>query len=242
MEPIYNLLISNFKLFVAIACRIGGLFFVAPFFGHRNIPLFVRAGLVFFVSLILLPLGIPKEFILPDQFVSYLILLAQEALMGGSLLGLQLNLGQGGSEEGESEDASPVTRLQVFLGLLIFLALNGHQLIISAIFQSFELVPVGKLSLTPVALNGIAGLSGSVFLIALKISAPVIITLFIVDILTGVLGRTIPQSNLYQSFMTLRLGAGLLILALSFPVFGTIMDKLLLETDSKLIEVLKNLK
>jgi flagellar biosynthetic protein FliR len=128
------------------------------------------------------------------------------------------------------------------LGLLVFLALNGHHLIISAVFQSFELIPIGRLSLTPAALNGIAGLSGSVFLIALKISAPVIITLFIVDILTGVMGRTIPNSNLYQSFMPLRLGAGLLILALSFPVFGTIMDKLILETDSKLIEVLKNLK
>ncbi len=157
-------------------------------------------------------------------------------------MSLQLNLGQGGSEEGESGDTSPVTRSQIFLGLLIFLALNGHQLIISAIFQSFELIPIGKLSLMPAALNEIAGLSGSVFLIALKISAPVIVTLFIVDILTGVMGRTIPQSNPYLSFIPLRLGAGLLILALSFPVFGTIMDKLILETDSKLIEVLKNLK
>jgi flagellar biosynthetic protein FliR len=158
--------------------------------------------------------------------------------MGGNLLGLQLNLDTDNQEEG----TSPIARFQVFLGLLIFLSLNGHHLLISSIFQSFELIPIGELKLSSLGLEHIWQFSGSVFLIALKISAPVIITLFILDLLLGILSRTTPQSNLYSNFMPLRLGTGLLILALSFPVFKTIIEKLLLNTNSEVTEVLKNLK
>jgi len=255
LEQTYSLIISNFKLFLAIVFRVGGLIFTAPFFGHKSIHFLLRIGLVFLISLIILPVFSVNVTNLPDQLPSFSLVLVREAVigaligvlfyllfwgieMGGSLLGLQLNLETDNQEEG----SSPISRLQVFLGLLIFLGLNGHHLLLSAIFQSFELIPVRELRLSTLALEQIWQFSGSVFLIALKISAPVIITLFILDLLLGILSRTTPQSNLYSNFMPLRLGTGLLVLALSFPVFRTIIEKLLLNTNSEVTEVLKNLK
>jgi len=255
IEQTYNLIISNFKLFLAIVFRVGGLVFTAPFFGHRSIHFLLKIGLVFLISLIILPITSANVTNLPDQLPSFSLVLVREAVigsligvlfyllfwgieMGGNLLGLQLNLDADNQEEG----TSPIARFQVFLGLLIFLGLNGHHLLISAIFQSFELIPVGELKLASLALEHVWRFSGSVFLIALKISAPVIITLFILDLLLGILSRTTPQSNLYSNFMPLRLGTGLLILALSFPVFKTIIEKLLLNTNSEVTEVFKNLK
>jgi len=255
IEQTYNLIISNFKLFLAIVFRVGGLVFTAPFFGHRSIHFLLKIGLVFLISLIILPITSANVTNLPDQLPSFSLVLVREAVigsligvlfyllfwgieMGGNLLGLQLNLDADNQEEG----TSPIARFQVFLGLLIFLGLNGHHLLISSIFQSFELIPVGELKLSSLALEQVWQFSGSVFLIALKISAPVIITLFILDLLLGILSRTTPQSNLYSNFMPLRLGTGLLILALSFPVFKTIIEKLLLNTNSEVTEVFKNLK
>ncbi len=255
IEQIYNLLTSNFKLFLAIAFRIGGLFFTAPFFGHRSIHFLLKLGLVFSVSLILLPITGATIPALPSEFPSYLLLLVTQALigalvgclfyllfwgieMGGSLLGLQLNLESGDEEEG----MSPISRLQVFLGLLIFVSLNGHHLLISSVFQSFELVPIGELNLSAIAFDKIIHFSSVIFIIALKIAAPVIVTLFILDLLIGIIGRTIPQTGFYSNFAPLRLGAGLLILALSFPVFGTIMEKLLLNSNVRITEILRSLK
>lgn len=255
IEQIYNLLTSNFKVFLAIAFRVGGLFFTAPFFGHRAIHFLPRTGLALLISLILLPITSATPVNLPAQLPSYLLLLVTQALIGaligvlfyllfwgieigGSLLGLQLNLESGDPEEG----MSPVSRLQVFLGLLIFLGLNGHHLLISSVFQSFELIPIGELKVSSFALERIIQLSGAVFVIALRIAAPVIVTLFIVDLLLGILGRTTPHSDLYSNFMPARLGAGLVILALSFPVFGAIMEKLLLNTNLKITEVLRSFK
>jgi flagellar biosynthetic protein FliR len=255
VEQTYNLIISNFKLFLAIVFRVGGLVFTAPFFGHRSIHFLLKIGLVFLISLIILPVFSINIINLPNQLPSFILVLVREAVigaligilfyllfwgieMGGNLLGLQLNLDADNQEEG----SSPIARLQVFLGLLIFLGLNGHHLLISAIFQSFELIPVGELKLASLALEHVWQFSGSVFLIALKISAPVIVTLFILDLLLGILSRTTPQSNLYSNFIPLRLGAGLLILALSFPVFKTIIEKLLLNTNSQVTQVLKSLK
>lgn len=254
-EQTYNLIISNFKLFLAIVFRVGGLVFTAPFFGHRSVHFLLKVGLVFLISLIILPLSSVNVPTLPNQLPSLILILVREAAigalvgilfyllfwgieMGGSLLGLQLNLEAGNEEEG----SSPISKFQVFLGLLIFLGLNGHHLLISAIFQSFELIPVGEMKLSALALGHIWQFAGSVFLIALKIAAPVIVTLFILDLLLEILSRTTPQSNLYSNLMPLRLGTGLLILALSFPVFRTIIEKLLLNTNSKAIEVLKALK
>ncbi|HVP37373.1 MAG TPA: flagellar biosynthetic protein FliR, partial [Terriglobales bacterium] len=190
-----------------------------------------------------------------DQFTAFSLILIREAIigaligvlfylffwgieMGGNLMGLQLNLDSDSQEEG----SSPIARFQVFLGLLIFLGLNGHHLLISSIFQCFELVPVGELKLSSLALKHLWQFSGSVFLIAFKVSVPVIVTLFILDLLLGIISRTTPQSNLYSNFIPLRLGAGLLILALSFPVFKTIIEKLLLNTNSEVAQVLKTLK
>jgi flagellar biosynthetic protein FliR len=255
VEQTYNLIISNFKLFLAIVFRVGGLVFTAPFFGHRSIHFLLKIGLVFLISLIILPVFSINIINLPNQLPSFILVLVREAVigaligilfyllfwgieMGGNLLGLQLNLDADNQEEG----SSPIARLQVFLGLLIFLGLNGHHLLISAIFQSFELIPVGELKSASLALEHVWQFSGSVFLIALKISAPVIVTLFILDLLLGILSRTTPQSNLYSNFIPLRLGAGLLILALSFPVFKTIIEKLLLNTNSQVTQVLKSLK
>lgn len=255
LEQTYNLIISNFKLFLAIVFRVGGLVFTAPFLGHRSIHFLLKIGLIFLLSLIILPVFSVNVNNLPDQFGYFLLILVREVAigaligvlfyllfwgieMGGSLMGLQLNLETDNQEEG----TSPIARFQVFLGLLIFLGLNGHHLLISAIFQSFELIPVGELKLASLALEQVWQFSSSVFIIALKISAPVIITLFILDLLLGILSRTAPQSNLYSNFMPLRLGTGLLILALSFPVFRTIIEKLLLNTNSEVAQVLKSLK
>ena len=103
---------------------------------------------------------------------------------------------------------------------LIFLAMNGHLLAISALAESFVLLPV---STTPFAANGIAALLASaamIFSSGLLLALPMIAALMIANIALGVLSRVAPTLNLLAIGFPITIVAGFSVLALSLPLMG----------------------
>jgi len=67
-----------------------------------------------------------------------------------------------------------------------------------------------------------AALALGMFVLALKVAAPVMTALFVVTFAMGILGRTIPQLNLLLNNVTVTFGVGLLVLGLSLPLLGAL--------------------
>jgi len=112
-----------------------------------------------------------------------------------------------------------------FLGLLAFLlffAIDGHHLMLEALAESFALLPPMTAQLNGAVANALVTLALGMFVLALKVAAPVMTALFVVTFAMGILGRTIPQLNLLLNNVTVTFGVGLLVLGLSLPLLGAL--------------------
>lgn len=116
-------------------------------------------------------------------------------------------------------NSSLIEQFQGTLAILIFFAVQGHHLIVSAVFQSFELVSISQMTLKFGGLGEFARWCQILFEIALKVSAPVVSSLFLVNLGMGILGRAVPQINVFVTSFQVTIAVGFLILFVSMPLY-----------------------
>jgi flagellar biosynthetic protein FliR len=127
----------------------------------------------------------------------------------------------------------PATRayaplLGTFLNLLavvIFFAIDGHHLLIRGLAHSFELVPLG-VPLTEFNIAAVITHFGSMFVYAAAIAAPVVVSLFLLDVALGVVARTMPQVNVFIVSIPLKIFIGLAVFALSLQFMTPLMKNM----------------
>ncbi|HWR43152.1 flagellar biosynthetic protein FliR [Sporomusa sp.] len=234
---LFTLLQNQLGFFLLIFARISGIFSSAPIFGARNVPLTVKAGLSLIISYILLPLLIRPDFISPDALLPYVVLVIGEFLLGlilgfacsfifygiqmaGSLLDTQIGFGIVNVLDPQFGQQVPlVGNFKYILALLVFLASNGHHLFLSAVFHSFKLIPVTLGVFRPDMANIAVDMVTGIFIIALKISLPVLVSLLLTDVALGILARTMPQMNIFVVGVPGKIIVGIFVLSLALPFY-----------------------
>lgn len=108
------------------------------------------------------------------------------------------------------------------LAIVIFLIIGGHRIFIRAIAQSFEAVPVLQFpditpGLQPV-LTFILRLSADTLIIALQLGAPVLVAIFIADIILGLTNRVAPMVNVFELGFNIKGFLGVLMVYLALPM------------------------
>lgn len=229
-------------LFFPLA-RIFALLASSPLFNSAAMPRRIRlvAGLV--ITIALVPTLPPMPAIPPGSWTG-LAVLAQQIMIGlllgftlrlafaaidlaGELIGMQMSLSFATFYDPQNAGQTPV--LAEFLGLittLIFLAMNGHLLVLSVLSESFRLLPI---SATPFAAGGFASFmawSSTLFSAGLLLALPLIAALLIANLAMGVLARVAPQLNIFAVGFPVTLIAGFIVLMFSIPYFGGAMEKL----------------
>ncbi|WP_425060871.1 flagellar biosynthetic protein FliR [Sporomusa carbonis] len=214
-----------------------GLFSSAPVFGARNIPVMVKAGLSLILSYILLPLLVRPNIIVPDALLPYVALVAGEFLIGlilgfacsfvfygiqmaGSLLDTQIGFGIVNVMDPQFGQQVPlVGNFKYILALVVFLATNSHHIFLSAVFYSFKLVPVTKGVFSPNMSNIVVDMVAGIFIVAFKISLPVLVSLVLTDVALGILARTMPQMNIFVVGVPGKIIVGIFVLSLALPFY-----------------------
>ena len=223
--------------------RIMGLLASAPLFSNPAQPARIRllTGLV--ITIALVPVLPPMPPLPAGSWLGFAVL-AQQVIIGtllgftlriafaaidvaGELIGMQMSLSFAVFYDPQNAGQTPV--LSEFLGLittLIFLAMNGHLLVLSVLAESFRLLPV---SVTPVSAGGFASFlawSSTLFSAGLLLALPLIAALLIANLAMGVLARVAPQLNIFAVGFPVTLMAGFVVLMFSIPYFGAAMEKL----------------
>jgi len=223
--------------------RIGGLLAAAPFFSQRFIPVQVKVMLAAILAFSLaglaggaLPPGVthPVGFVVAvaieaatgamlgfaAQFVFYAVQFA------GEIVGFQMSLSLAQIYNPVSgEPSNPIGQLLTLLFLLLFLLLDGPQQIIVALVSSFNVVPLAGADLAaggPLLLQW----TGAFFTTALRLAAPFMVTLFLVDVALGVFARMVPQADLFSLSLPLKLLVGLSLFGLFLQQFGPVAPDL----------------
>jgi len=242
---------QEFEKLLLVMLRVGGIMTVAPVFGHRNVPKTVKIGFIFIISIIILPtITLPTD--IPPELWALSGMLIKEAAAGlaigfislllfiavqfaGELIGLQMGFGIVNVMDPSSQTQVPlIGQFQFLLAMLIFLSLNGHHLILSAIVGSFQIIPLGQITFTNMSAELMVRASVDTIALAIKLGAPCIVTLFLLDVALGIVARTVPQMNIFIVGFPLKISVGLFMLAASMPIFGYVFGKLLQGLDSNL--------
>ncbi len=220
-------IVGQFQLGLLIVMRLFGMIVVAPFFSSVLIPMRIKAVLAVGITIVIFPiLSKQMNVEIPDNLIDYVILVANEVIIGVSLglviaviFGLFQLAGQFFSIQmgfGISEVFDPLSQIHVplvgqfltLLGTMIFLHLQGHVLLIEGVYESFYKIPVLDLVKSSKPLSQLLiTVFSDMFTVALKISLPIIGTLFIVTLGMGLLAKFAPQMN---------------ILMLGFPIYITV--------------------
>jgi flagellar biosynthesis protein FliR len=213
--------------------RILAMLATAPVFDNRTVQRRTRVGLAALIAILMMPLLPAPPVLSSAQAIPVLI---QQILIGvamgfsmrlvfaafemaGDLLGLQMGLAFAQFLDPARGTQTPL--IGSFLGvlaMLTFLVIDGHLLVIAAVVQSFELIPISA-NLSVVNSQSIA-LAGSImFMLALQISLPVMAAVLISNIVLGILARAAPQLNVMSIGFSITIGVGLWILWVSLPYF-----------------------
>ena len=137
--------------------------------------------------------------------------------VAGTMAGQAMGLGFATSiDPTHGESILPTTYLLGALSTLIFLAFNGHHVVIAALAESFARVPVGEALPAAVRYSALT-LGGDLVARGLQIAAPVVATMFIVQLGTSFVSRTAQRVHLFAFSFSVAVAAGLLVLWVSAP-------------------------
>ncbi len=236
-----------------ISFRAAGLFISAPILNSSAVPFMVKAGVALTLGIMLVP-TVSQALPAPVDSIWLLAILAiKEILVGfiigfffstlfygirmaGGIIGYQSGLMMAeimDPESGSSETV--VSEFWWILGALIFLTINGHHAIFSAFADSFKVLSIGGLTLTGPAGEAIIKFTAYSFVIAIKVAAPVLITLFLVTTALGVIARTVPQMNIFVIGIPLKIAVAFAIMAVSLPLFRIIVDQSVYYLDGQVL-------
>jgi flagellar biosynthetic protein FliR len=231
------------QLFLFIFLRVGAIFMFLPIFNSRAIPVLFKIGFAMAVAFVLHPLlsgqARPLFATVPELalaaacelMIGILIGLAVQTLFAGFQMAGQMAGYQMGMAIANVMD--PATSAQVpllatfynLVAILIFLCINAHIFFLRAMVESFQLIPLFGFGFDQAVMEHIIALGGNMFVIALKIGAPVIVALLITSAALGLVARTIPQMNIFIVAMPLKIAIGLIFLGMSLPYMGDFLTR-----------------
>lgn len=241
-----DLLFDLWDIFLLIFIRVTGLFVVSPIFGRKNVPVYYKVGFSFLLAIII-SFSIPmpdlgaytslfafillaaKEFVigLTLGFISYLI--TTSIYLAGQMIDMHIGFGMVNVFDPVSNIQIPVTANFYFiLAMLMFLAIDGHHLLIYTLSDSFTLFPIGsKVLIEQSLLDFVINIFMSVFAISIKIAAPVTAAILITDVALGIIAKAVPQVNVFIIGLPLKILVGFIVIVVTLTAFRSIVHVLM---------------
>ena len=210
--------------------RVLGVIAIAPVFSNRGLPNQVKIALGILLTLIIAPtlpplpaigiLSVQGLLILAEQLViglaiGFCVRIVFTAVdMAGQVAGMTMGLGFASFYDPQSQgQTTSLNQFFVLLATLVFLAMNGHLMLISAIADSFVSFPIAGAPAQHIDALAIARWGGKIFSAGLLLALPVTTALLITNMALGILTRTAPQLKLFGIGYPITLGMGFLMMA-----------------------------
>ena len=214
--------------FALLLVRPGLVVMLAPGIGGRQIPPMIKIGLTVFLALGLVPaVQVPASFgtssllmvVLHEVAVGLALAFVLQALIAGAEFAGHLSSYQIGFSYGATIDPTSGVRSTMLVSLygmlatLAFFAVNGHHALLRALSQSYAGVPMGAGQVSDSLLVSVRDILGMVFVVGLRLAAPVLIVLVIVELAIGLISRSAPSLTFMVIGYPIRTVLGLFVVA-----------------------------
>ena len=208
--------------FALLLVRPGMVVMLAPGLGGRHIPAMAKIALTVMVALALVPsVALPTQVsdtglalvLLKEAAIGLALAFAIQALIAGVEFAGHLASYQIGFSYAATIDPISGVRntmlvsLYGMLAVVAFLGVNGHHALLRTLAESYAAVPIGAMQVNPTIVAAVRDLLAMIFVVGLRLAAPVLIVLFIVELVIGLISRAAPS----LSFMVIGYPLGIVI-------------------------------
>ncbi len=124
-----------------------------------------------------------------------------------------------------------------YLAITLFFSLDMHHWFLMAFQRTYELLPIGGAHLSVALFNDVVARTGGIFLVAIQISAPLIAVSFIISLVFSVLGRAVPQMNVFSESFAFRTLAGLTVFGMTLSLMAEHISNYLRQLPEDMLRV-----
>jgi flagellar biosynthetic protein FliR len=215
--------------------RVLALFTTLPVFGQRTVPARVRIALAFFIALSAAGTAPPPPPVALDSAAAF-VLVAQQVIIGlalgfavrvvfaavefaGEIIGLQMGLNFAGFFDPiTATQATATSRFFSTMVAFLFIAMNGHLLVIQAVVASLTAFPVGPEPFKFLTTVRPETWGTEIFRLGLWMALPIIGMMLFINLVLGVIARVAPQVGIFSVGFPVTLGVGLVGIAFTMPM------------------------
>lgn len=225
-------------VFGLLVVRPGMLVMATPLFGSAFAPPPIKIGLIVLTTILLAPavdvprvteMGVLIVVALREAAIGFALALAVRLLiagaeLGGYLSGFQLGLSYAALVDPQSGVRNNVlAALYGSLAVFILLLTNAHHDVLRAFAASYEALPLGTGGVAESLGATVTRMFGLMFVLGVRLAAPLVITLLLVEVVLGILARVAPTLNLMVNAAPIRLTVGWLVLLVTIRVLPDIL-------------------
>jgi flagellar biosynthetic protein FliR len=228
--PGVDILSGYLPRFLLILLRSSVFLAFLPILGAKTLPGRFRIGLAVAIAALLTPV---VDFRAGENDTAILVL--REVVLGmvlglavrfvffgveiaGQMISDSMGLSIATVFNPEIGQSTEIARLLGILATLLFLVTDAHHDLIALFVRSYDLVPAGSADLKVLVGEGIS-LVGKIFLLAIKLGAPVVVGVVTLNLLLGFIYKATPQMNIFFISFPLYISVGFLILLLALPAY-----------------------
>jgi flagellar biosynthetic protein FliR len=245
-------LYNNLDIFIIIAMRISGYVLVSPIFGRREVSNFLKISLILYLTyIIIFSESFSMEYI-PETNLQFITLAIVELLKGfltgfmtslffsafltaGQFIDIRIGFRMGGILDPQYGIKTPLSsNVLNIIAMAVFLILDGHLQLINIVSHTYQASPVGNLEFLKNIYLVFTGAFSFAFLSAFKIALPIVLMIFLTDVVLLVLIKFMPQMNIFVIGIPMKILVGIFSLFYIIepftdflePYFNTMYDSI----------------
>lgn len=238
MPAVYQWSEVEILLFILTFIRITALIAAFPIFGMQGVPNSTKVLLSLVIGIVLFPsVKVINAHFQHGIDTGFLWLGFRETMIGiilGSIARLYfMSINVAGQIMSNSlglstaqvfnpmmgAQANTLEQFQLTFAMLLFLGFNGHHVLLTAINESFKVLPMSFDMIKWEGVKTAAVMGSDILSLGLRLSAPVVVALFLTQVCMGVIGRVVPQVNVLVTSLHLTIIIGLFVIFMTLPFF-----------------------
>ena len=235
MDILVSEVVQRFYTLLWPMIRVSAFLLASPFFSLRAVTVRIRVLLAALLTLMVYPLvdwpiidpysaaGLREIFnqVLIGAVMGMILQIVNGALVvGGQAVSGAMGLGMANMVDPNMGNVPVISQFFVICSTLIFMGMGGHVLVISLLLESFKSLPIGQMLAPDMLMAVLLQWSTMMFLGALLLALPIMVSLLFVNIGVGVITRAAPALNIFAVGFPAMILVGMVLLATSMTSIG----------------------
>lgn len=238
---ILNIIEIEVFSFLLVLARMSTFIVIWPIFGSITVPAPLKILLSLIITIVIYPIvktsmmapliSLPQLifFVMKEVLVGMCLAFVSHLFFYGVQVGSEIITASLGLSSGQM--FNPTTGVQstavdtfcYIISALVFMMIDGHHMFLTGLVQSYDVVPALEWGFDMKSFSQVALYGQTVVEFGLKISAPILVSILLINISLAIVSRAVPQINVLVTSMPVNALVGLMLMILMIPMLVNVL-------------------